>query len=344
MVIGLRRSLLVLAFTWPGALFAAPPAPGEPSLAVPSEPSVTPPDAAVSAGAPEASEQVAAEAQRAFAEGLEFLRGEQWAQAEASFRHSLRLVSRPSTQYNLALVLFKQRRARESWAIIRQILDSPAAERDARYREYAGTLKPLVLGQLAALRLTVQPADAELRIDGELVRERSGAERVAWLDAGTHSLEVRAPGYSTRTFDLQVEMGGKYQESVRLVSSAQHAPAPPVAARRKDVARRSEPSPLGPYITIGAGAALLAGGLVTYALAKSKDNDFVDKCPSLELCPRSLQGQQEDVNRLRTLSYVLLGAGVAVTSGGVAWRLLSTSSSNGQKTGQAWMLSASGRF
>src|SRR5262245_11650009 len=87
------------------------------------EPSSTLPEDPVPS--PETGEQ--GEAQQAFFEGLRYLRDEQWARAEASFRRSLALVPRTSARYNLALVLFKQQHARESLLLLDELLAAPVS-------------------------------------------------------------------------------------------------------------------------------------------------------------------------------------------------------------------------
>src|SRR4051812_50133750 len=57
------------------------------------------------------------EARAEFENGLEALRNDRWPEAELHFRRSLELVPRPSTTYDLAYAVFRQRRPNESLAL-----------------------------------------------------------------------------------------------------------------------------------------------------------------------------------------------------------------------------------
>jgi hypothetical protein len=74
--------------------------------------------------------------------------------------------------------------------------DAPAAEGDAARVEGYG-----------AIAIRVQPADAEVLIDGERWQGATEKALVVQLAAGTHSIEVRKDGY--RSYTAQVDVRGK---------------------------------------------------------------------------------------------------------------------------------------
>jgi hypothetical protein len=56
--------------------------------------------------------------------------------------------------------------------------------------------------------IRVQPADAEVLIDGEPWRAQSGAERlVVQLAAGTHRVEIRKEGYDPFVTAVEIRRG-----------------------------------------------------------------------------------------------------------------------------------------
>jgi hypothetical protein len=60
----------------------------------------------------------------------------------------------------------------------------------------------------AGLKLKVKPSDAQVFVDGYFagqVDEFDGAFQRLPMKAGTHKIEIRAPGYAPLTFDITVE-------------------------------------------------------------------------------------------------------------------------------------------
>jgi len=58
------------------------------------------------------------------------------------------------------------------------------------------------------LKLKVQPADAEVYVDGYfmgIVDDFNGTFQKMELEVGAHRVEIRAPGYQTISFDVRIE-------------------------------------------------------------------------------------------------------------------------------------------
>jgi hypothetical protein len=58
-----------------------------------------------------------------------------------------------------------------------------------------------------SLRLKVKPRDAQVYVDGYyvgIVDEFDGVFQRLHLEAGPHRIEIRAPGFETLTFDVQI--------------------------------------------------------------------------------------------------------------------------------------------
>jgi hypothetical protein len=263
----------------------------------------------------------AAEAKQAFEQGLQFLHEQRWGSAEDAFRRSLAIVPRDSTKYDLAYTLFKRDRIRQCLAILNALLDRDSADGDERYREYAKTLKPHVLERLATLRLRTFPAGATVTIDGETT-SGAGPEGEISVDPGEHVVEVSAPGLPTGRFTFSAAPGGAVNRHIVLAVPA--SPRTPAETAHADTASNPPSSihSMGPWLTMGAGGALLVASAITGVLASRSDTDFVSKCPSLRNCDPSLTATRDRALALGHASDALLISGAVFVAGGIAWKLL----------------------
>jgi hypothetical protein len=279
-----------------------------------------------------ASDGSGARARELFIRGLDAIRAEQWAEAEHDLRLSNDLVARPSTLYNLALVVYKQGRLLESLEIATTLSRGDADATNARYRDYAGQLVERLLSDLPSLAFSVAPANAEISIDGRPL-PGSGADRTVSVDPGLHEIAVTAFGYDGQRFSLVVPSGEQRAVDVSLVPV--QAPASSVAGAESspaglDRGPTASPAPRGaasssalvPWLVIGTGGALLGASLVTGILATRADDDFVERCPELRDCNPELRSLQGRVETLGTLSDVFLVAGGVTVLGGVTWKIL----------------------
>lgn len=289
------------------------------------------PDAAAPQGAPAEAEGSAdeREAKRTFEVGLQFLHEEQWDRAEEAFRRSLATVPRDSTKYDLAYVLFKRGHLRQSLSILKELVAHDASGGDPRYREYATTLMPHVVGRLATLHLRTSIPGAALVVDGEIV-QGVGTERDVQLDPGHHVADVEAPGFASKHFAFSVAPGA----TVDRVAVFERTESLPVTDGRQRSTEQAGNAPssihsFGPWVTIGLGGALLAGGAIVGLLARRADDDFVAACPTLRDCSPDLRDAQGRAETLGHVSDALLISGAVVASGGIAWKLLAPSPAPG---------------
>jgi tetratricopeptide (TPR) repeat protein len=294
----------------------------------------------------EAEASEASAARLAFERGVELLRAQRWSEAEADFRASIAAVPRASAQYDLALVVFKQGRLRESVALLQQLLNDDASEADPRYRDAATALLSEAMSGLAMLHLTVAPATAEVRIDGELVA-LGGEERSVPIDPGRHRIEVSASGFAPQSLDMDVVPHAEETRTIALQSANlpgvdRGALAAPAAAL-STAPQRSWLARTGPWLAIGLGGALLATSLAVGAMAQHADNEFSKHCPTHHDCDPDLKPQRDHVARLGTASDVLLVSGAVVAAGGLGWALLQPTAEVGPHR-VALGLGASGAF
>lgn len=282
-----------------------------------------------SARAQDAASTTEAEARTAFESGLAELRAEHWVEAERAFRRSLELMPRPSAQYNLAFVLFKQGRMRESADSLRELVRQTEGDSDASFRESSEALLSEVLSQLAMLHIRVEPDHAQLTLDGRAV-PLAGAERALPIDPGAHDVTLSAPGYMTRTLSVVGQAGGTTREVVELV--------PLMVESKTEAPHDSALARSGPWITMGVGAAALISAGVVYGMAKHADDDFSARCPTHRDCDPQLVPARDNVVHLRTASQILAISGSVLIAAGVSWQLMLPAASDARARGVGVML------
>ncbi|WP_437676666.1 hypothetical protein [Sorangium sp. So ce131] len=144
-----------------------------------------------------------------------------WAEALAAYERSERLRPHPLTTYNIALcerALRRNTRARR--AFLRALTESRGGA-DMRGKEAdAWTHVRAIEREIARLTLTIEPADAAIRVDGRPLegdllggaqgtlvagtlpegpgRQAPAARFEVLLDAGRHEIELSRPGYIGR--------------------------------------------------------------------------------------------------------------------------------------------------
>jgi hypothetical protein len=136
-----RAALCVSMLLWAEGALAQDVRPAQPTVGTIDEGE----RASNGADAQSLSATAESEARLAFEDGLRLLRAERWLEAEVRFRRSLALSPRPSTTYDLAFVLYKERRGRQSAEILQGLLELPSSGADTRYRDYARALLQRVL-------------------------------------------------------------------------------------------------------------------------------------------------------------------------------------------------------
>jgi hypothetical protein len=323
-----RRTGLLALFYFASGLAVLP------AVAQSSQPSDTAPPLDATPQ-PEATPQPAAatddteQARLAFDDGLRLLRAEQWPDAEASFRRSLAHVPRASAKYNLAFVLYKQDKLRQSSELLQELLSSDDPALDSRYRDYAKVLLANVMAAVSVLHLVVQPETAEVRVDGHLVAI-SGKERSLPVDPGMHHVLVSAPGFNALASEVVTPAHSETRREMELTplpAPAAGSALAPAQTTSQSAKRDDEPSrPLwlsaGPWVLMGVGGALLISSAVTGVLASKADRDFTKKCPTLEHCDPKLRATADKAEHLGAITNVLVISGAALAVGGVSWQLL----------------------
>lgn len=130
------------------------------------------------------------QAQSLFEAGLDAAEAEHWGEAVDLFRRSLQLVERPNTLFNLGVALISAGKPVEAKAVLERYLRVSSIEQD---RQAAARIHLAEAEHaIGHLQLAVEPANAEVRIDGQVV-----VPGLVDLDPGEHRLSVRRARYES---------------------------------------------------------------------------------------------------------------------------------------------------
>jgi hypothetical protein len=150
---------------------------------------------------------------------------------------------------------------------------------------------------------------------------------------GHHSMELMAGGEVRARWEFDAAGGARLSHAFR------YEPPVVVSARR--------PSKTLPWVTIAVGAAGLAAGTITGALALGHLHSLNGECAASGACPPSSNWQSDKsaANTFANVStYTLIGGGV-VAAAGIVWLIVATVSppSSGATTGASGGGSCMGR-
>jgi len=267
-----------------------------------------------------------AEAERLFKAGVSLQKAEDFNAAIAAFESSLRLHPTKSALFNLANCLQAIHRYPEALSTLESL-----------EREYGGELVEPMKGRVAiqraelenltaSLTIEVEPAGAEVRVDGKPVGT-SPLEGPLRLTLGDHAIEVALAGYATEHRNVNLAPRENAAQSFQLGPEAPAPPAKPLApAASPPPSPVPAPSPmadggttqaddgssgrLAGWVLLGTGGALLVGGTATGLYALSLDGKLEDDCWE-EHCHTSKRSDVNQLDHAVLATNVMLGLGVA---------------------------------
>lgn len=155
----------------------------------------------------------ASEAARHFDRGYLLAQQGNLEAAIAEFKHAHALSPHPSVLYNLGQAYAASGRAVEAVQTLRTYLEQAGAALDAERRAQAAAIVDYQSQRIGTLELEIEPAGAELMIDGELLGKAPLSGPVQ-LTAGPHGLTVSHAGYTPRS--SRVEIVGKTASSAQI--------------------------------------------------------------------------------------------------------------------------------
>lgn len=182
------------------------------------------------------------------------------------------------------------------------------------------------------LNVTIEPKEAQVRLDGQLLTTLS-----VRVESGDHELVAEAAGHTSKKLRFTVR-DGQVQSVALTLEPAPSAPNAATAAHENDPSPNTRPpvteppreeprsgSIALPLAVTGGAVVFLAGGVVSFLLAGSAQDDLAAKCPGRprEAC--------EQIDEVRTLDAVALTGFV----GGVGLGALAVILWSGRSSGSA---------
>lgn len=265
-----------------------------------------------------AAPEVSQESRAHFRAGVILLQdpdGARYEEAYREFKAAYAISPSPKMLGNIAYCAFKLER------------DEEAIVAYERYLKEATDIEPGERTQVEADLLTLRSGIVRLEVTvptpgGTLIDKRVPAKGdaitnlyevpagkiVVAVRQGQHAMTLRLPKGETAAWTLAATPGGKYA----------HTFEPPVEPRIQSNAQ------VGPWVVIGTGALLLAGGGVTGYFAYQGSKKIEGDCPN-SVCPSGygLDSERARTSQLVQATDVLLVAGGVVAVGGLAWLFLS---------------------
>jgi hypothetical protein len=185
------------------------------ALALVARAAVTPAQTVIPA--PVAAAADVERARAAFGRGVLLAQQDRWSEALDAFRESRRAADRPRTAFNVGLALQHLGRLRDARAALRECIAMPGVLAEADLAADANALEAEVSRSLARLRLVMEPANAEVRVNAEVMADDRGEPlRNLALDPGSQEVEVSAPGLAPQRFTIAPHSGESLQRRVNL--------------------------------------------------------------------------------------------------------------------------------
>lgn len=183
------------------------------------------------------AQNASAEARAAFQEGVRQFADRHFAEALEAFRRAYRTRPHPSVLVNIANCYLALEDPRQAISYFERFLGDPTNNASAQQR---GEIQQALLNarrRLAQVQVFVQPAGAEVFVDGDLVGS-APLRRPLELGPGPHVIEARHQGSVTQQYQARLEPGAQLTITLDLVQGrsfvgsvpqAPEATPPPVA-------------------------------------------------------------------------------------------------------------------
>jgi hypothetical protein len=262
----------------------------------------------------EAAQKGKGKAVAAFKKGKRALKAKRYKEATRSFRRANKIAPAATYQLFLGRSLAGQGHSLEAIKLLNQFLDQADDETPPRQVTRARKTLEVELSKVGLLEITGPPG-ATGYINGTAIGTLPfpsaipvvpGERHSVWVVYNDHQLPVNVvsvdPGQSTELVFREPVAEDPYEASQEVELDPEELPITPRPLRTWG------------WVGTGVGAAIVIGGVITGAIALSKDKELVDACGT-DPCPEK-KAEVKSRDDLATTTTVLLvgGGAVAATS------------------------------
>jgi hypothetical protein len=229
------------------------------------------------AASSETSTRDPAEYQQVIGRAVREFEAGNYPEARAAFNRAHQLYPNARTHLGLGLTAFELRNYQSSIEHLEQALSSTVKPLNPKLRKSAEDVLVKARDLIGRVTLAVSPNAGRVLVDGVPVALIDGQALV--LEVGDHTIEVQTPGYLPERRDLSIVGGEQVQLSV-VLSKPEQAAGPvaaqseqttlvqPAPRRSDDGATPSRRRYKSPWLWIGVGTALVAGGVAAGLLLR----------------------------------------------------------------------------
>ncbi len=199
--------------------------------------------------------------------------------------------------------------------VIAQHADFEPVERDITVGQDGDTKVEIVLlpiGEFADVKFMVSERGVDVMVDRRRIG-KSPIVGVKRIRQGKHQVIAMKQGFENWTRTITVKGGKSQTVDIQLLAEG---------VVESDVEIEAGQSKVWPWVTMGLGGAIIAGGTVTGLMANGLYNTLDEKKQRDEPIARS---DIDTGNRLVLMTNVMLGIGTAVVAGGLTWYFLKPS-------------------
>jgi len=278
-----------------------------------------------------------AQYQSAISQALdEFERGN-WDEAEGLFAQAHRIYPNARTLRGIGISAFEARRYVRAIEHLQAALRSSVNPLSAEQRAEVERAIERAEGYVATVEISIVPADAEVRVNGELLAATAGA-RVARVDPGLVQVQGSAPSFSVSVRELRVAAGERAQLALQLMSE-RAAPIAPLDEHAVATVDYDEPPAADgvrfhawKWLALGAGGLFVVAGGVAHVKRELTASDYNDDESCLMVVrgmelPSHCRGRREDMRDAEVFMGIGYGAGALLIGGAVMMFVLEDSSS-----------------
>ena len=239
-------------------------------------------------------------------------------EARTLFAKAHAIFPNARTLRGMGMMEFELRDYAASSSHLEQALASQIRALNGELRD--STTKLLARAQtfVGRIALTVEPAGARVLLDGAELSLEDGHPLV--LNLGEHTLDVRAEGFTRETRTITVRGGEAQALRVALASLDGGSDSVGVADEGAAGERASTGPGALPWVLVGGGGALIVGGVVLLALARSDIDQVENPGDDARWEPDSADAY--DAAPVKSgVGIALLGVGAAGAAVGLVWAL-----------------------